>query len=51
MGVVTENFEIAAKRFENTDFVVCISSLMMSREILHVGYSKGRYKSESSLMT
>ena len=25
MGVKTENYEIAAKGFENTDFVVCIS--------------------------
>ena len=50
MGVATENYEIAAKGFENTDFVVCISSLTASREILPVGYLKGRYKSESSLM-
>ena len=34
MGVETENYEIAAKGFENTDFVVCISSPTVSREIL-----------------
>ena len=51
MGVETENYEIAAKRFENTDFVVCILVVRESREILPVGYLKGRYKSESSLMT
>ena len=48
--VETENNEIAAKGFENTDFVVCILVLRVSREILPVGYLKGRYKSESSLM-
>ena len=51
MGVETENYEIGAKRFENTDFVVCILVVRVSREILPVGYLKGRYKSESSLMT
>ena len=51
MGVETENNEIAAKGFENTDFVDCISVVRVSREILPVGYLKGRYKSESSLMT
>ena len=51
MGVETENNEIAAKGFENTDFVVCISSLTVSREILPVGYLKGLYKSESLVMT
>ena len=51
MGVETENYEIAAKRFENTDFVVCILVVRVSSEILPVGYLKGRYKSESSLMT
>ena len=51
MGVETENYEIAAKGFENTDFVVCILAVRVSREILPVGYLKGRYKSESSLMT
>ena len=51
MGVETENYEIAAKGFENTDFVVCILVVRVSREILPVGYLKGRYKSESSLMT
>ena len=51
MGLETENYEIAAKRFENTDFVVCILVVRVSREILPVGYLKGRYKSESSLMT
>ena len=51
MGVETENNEIAAKGFENTDFVVCILVVRVSREILPVGYLKGRYKSESSLMT
>ena len=51
MGVETENYEIAAKGFENTDFVVCISSPAVSRQFLPVGYLKGRYKFESSLMT
>ena len=51
MGIETENYEIAAKGFENTDFVVCISSPGVSRQFLPVGYLKGRYKSESSLMT
>ena len=51
MGVETENYEITAKGFENTDFVVCILVVRVSREILPVGYLKGRYKSESSLMT
>ena len=51
MGVETENYEIAAKGFENTDFEVCILVVRVSREILPVGYLKGRYKSESSLMT
>ena len=30
MGVETENYEIAAKGFENTDFVVCISTIFES---------------------
>ena len=51
MGVETESYEITAKGFENTDFVVCISSLTVSSEILPVGYLKGQYTSESSLMT
>ena len=51
MGVETENNEIAAKGFENTDFVICILVVRVSREILPVGYLKGRYKSEFSLMT
>ena len=51
MGVETENYEIPAKGFENTDFVVCILVVRVSSEILPVGYLKGRYKSESSLMT
>ena len=51
MGVETENNEIAAKGFENTDFVVCILVVRVSSEILPVGYLKGQYKSESSLMT
>ena len=51
MGVESENNEIAAKGFENTDFVVCILVVRVSREILPVGYLKGWYKSESSLMT
>ena len=51
MGVETENYEIAAKGFENTDFVVCILVVRVSREILPVCYLKGWYKSESSLMT
>ena len=38
MGVETENNEIAAKEFENTDFVVCILVVRVSREILPVGY-------------
>ena len=50
-GVETENNEIAAKGFENTDFVVCILVVRVSREILPVGYLKGLYNSESSLMT
>ena len=51
MGVETENNEIAAKGFENTDFVVCILVVRVSSEILPVGYLRGRYKSASSLMT
>ena len=51
MGLETENYEIAAKGFENTDFVVCILVVRMSSEILPVGYLKGQYKSESLLMT
>ena len=51
MEVETENYEIAAKGFENTDFGVCIRVVRVSCEILPVGYLKGRYKSESSLMT
>ena len=31
--------------------MVCILVVRVSREILPVGYLKGRYKSESSLMT
>ena len=51
MEIETENYEIAAKGFENTDFVVCVLVVRVSREILPVGYLKGLYKSESSLMT
>ena len=51
MGIETENYEIATKGFENTDFVVCSSSPAVSRQFLSVGYLKGLYKSESSLMT
>ena len=51
MGVETENYEKTAKGFENTDFVVCIWSPGVSSQFLPVGYLKGRYKSESSLMT
>ena len=36
MGVETENNEIAAKGFENTDFVVCILVVRVSREILAI---------------
>ena len=43
MEVETENYEIAAKGFENTDFVVCILVVQLSREILPVGYLKGWY--------
>ena len=50
-GAETENYEIAAKGFENTDFVVCILVVQLSSEILPMGYLKCRYKSESSLMT
>ena len=51
MGVGTENYEIAAKGSENTEFVVRISSRSTSRQVWPVGDLKGRYKSESSLMT
>ena len=50
MGVETENYEIAGKGYENTDFVVCISSPAVNRQFLP-GCFKGRYKSQSSLMT
>ena len=33
MGVETENYEIAAKRFENTHFVVRISRRSTSRQV------------------
>ena len=53
MGAETENYEITAKGFENTSFVVCISSLMVSLKFCPwaAGYLKGLYASESSLMT
>ena len=44
-------FNNAGFGFENTDFVVCILVVRVSRQFLPVGYLKGRYKSESSLMT
>ena len=51
MGVETENYEIAAKGFENTRSWFPFLVIQISREILPVGYLKGLYKSESSLMT
>ena len=47
----TENYEIAAKGFENTRLWFAFSVVGTSCKILPVGYLKGRYKSESSLMT
>ena len=53
--VETENYEIAAKGFENTRswhaFSVVGTTSRTSSEILPVGYLKGLNKSESSLMT
>ena len=51
MGVETENYEIAAKGFENTRSWFPFLVIQISRVILPVGYLKGLYKSESSLMT
>ena len=51
MGVETENYEIAAKGFENTTSWFEFRVVRMSRQFLPVGYLKGPYKSESSLMT
>ena len=48
MGVETENYEIAAKGFENTRSWFAFPS---SGQAAPVGYLKGGYKSESSLMT
>ena len=51
MGVETENYEIAAKGFENTRSWFPSLVVRMSSQVLPVGYLKGLYKSESSLMT
>ena len=51
MGVETENYEITTKGFENTRSWFPFLVVQVSSEILSVGYLKGWYKSESSLMT
>ena len=51
MGVETENFEIAAKRFENTFRAMGIRDFRSSQSRNTGGAFKGPYKSESSLMT
>ena len=54
MGVKTENYEIAAKGFENTRSWFAYFVVGKSSYVLPVGYLKnlnGQYKSESSLMT
>ena len=51
MGVETENYEIVAKGFENTRSWFAFLVVRTTLEVLPVGYLKGRYKAESSLMT
>ena len=51
MGVKTENYEIAAKGFENTRLWFAFGVIRASSEVLPVSYLKGLYKSELSLMT
>ena len=51
MGLETENYEIAFKGFENTRSWFAFSFIETSSEVSPVGYLKGQYKSESSLMT
>ena len=51
MGVETGNYEIAAEGFENNRLWFAFFVVGRHREILPLGYLKGRYKSDSSLMT
>ena len=51
MGVETENYEIAAKRFENTFHVMGFRDFRSSRSRNTGGAFKGPFKSESSQMT
>ena len=51
MGVGTENYETAAKGFENTRSWFAFFVVAATGKVLPVGYLKGRYKSESSLIT
>ena len=51
MGVETENFEIAAKRFENTFRAMGFRDFRSSRSRNTGGAFKGPYKSESSQLT
>ena len=51
MEVETENYEIAAKGFENARSWFAFFVVGRHRKILSVGYLKGWYKSESSLMS
>ena len=51
MEIETENFEKAAKGFENTRSWFAIFVVGTSSEVLPVAYLKGRYKCKSSLMT
>ena len=51
MGVETETYKIAAKGFKNTRSWFAFFVVGKTSEVLLVGYLKGRYKSESSLMT
>ena len=47
MGVETENDEVAAKGFENTDFMGCISRRLdhQNLKVVPFLFKKGRYKS------
>ena len=49
--VETENYKIAAKRFENTFCAMGFRDFRSSRSKSTGGAFKGPYKSESSLMT
>ena len=51
MGVETDNYEIAAKRFENTFRAMGFRDFRSSRSRNTGGAFKGPYKSESSLIT